>query len=96
MTANNLSFEEKQRAAVEHAKTVLETHREWLLSLENVVGTGVGLRQKGGQWTDTIVLVVMVTRKLPLSALAEDQRIPPEIDGIPVDVQETGSPMGGG
>lgn len=80
----------EQSAAVEQARTVMQTHRDQLLSLPNVVGLGVGLRQTAGEWTDTIVLVVMVTQKLPLEALAAEQRIPPEIDGIPVDVQETG------
>ena len=82
---------DEQSTAIEQARTVMQAHRDDLLSLPNVVGLGVGLRQTAGEWTNSVVLVVMVTHKLPLEALAAGQRIPPEIDGIPVDVQETGS-----
>jgi hypothetical protein len=81
---------DEQAAAVSRARIVLERHHERLLSLPNVVGVGVGLRQKDGQWTSQVALVVMVSRKLPLEALSVQQRIPAEIENVPVDVQETG------
>jgi hypothetical protein len=55
-----------------------------------VVGVGVGLRSRGGTHTQEVVLVVMVSRKLPWRMLAEEDRIPSELDGVPVDVQEVG------
>ena len=82
---------DEQIIAMEQVRAVIQTHRDHLLSLPNVVGLGVGLRQTAGEWTDTVVLAVMVTQKMPLESLADEQRIPSEIDGIPVDVQETGS-----
>ena len=82
---------DEQLIAMEQVRAVMQTHRDYLLSLPNVVGLGVGLRQTAGQWTDTVVLAVMVTQKQPLEALSAEERIPSEIDGIPVDVQETGS-----
>ncbi|MDX9864486.1 MAG: hypothetical protein RBT34_06750 [Anaerolineaceae bacterium] len=82
---------DEQSIAVEQARAVMQTHGKQLLNLPNVVGLGVGLRQTGGEWTDTVVLVVMVTQKLPLEALSAEERIPSEIDGVPIDVQETGS-----
>jgi hypothetical protein len=36
------------------------------------------------------MLVVMVEQKLPLSALAEDEIVPSEIDGLPVEVRVVG------
>ncbi|MCD4672877.1 MAG: hypothetical protein K8R77_09455 [Anaerolineaceae bacterium] len=72
-------------------RTIMQDHRDQLLALPNVVGLGVGLRQKNGEWTDTVALIVMVKQKLPLESLTADQRIPSEIDGVPVDVQETSS-----
>lgn len=72
------------------AKSVLETHREQLLSKANVVGVGVGLQQSKGHYTDTLALIVLVTQKLPPEALADDDLLPKEIEGFPVDVQETG------
>ena len=82
---------DEQSHTMEQVRVIMQTHRDALLSLPNVVGLGVGMRQTAGEWTDTVALVVMVTKKLPLKALGAEQRIPTEIDGIPVDVQETGS-----
>ena len=82
---------DEQSIAMEQVRAIMQTHRDALLNLPNVVGLGIGLRQTGGEWTNSIALVVMVTQKLPLEALSAEQRIPAEIDGIPVDVQETGS-----
>lgn len=62
-----------------------------LLRKANVVAVGIGYRQRGGRSTDELCLVVSVRRKVPLEALAPEDRIPPEIDGVPVDVQEVGT-----
>jgi len=72
------------------AKSVLETHREDLLSKANVVGVGVGLQQSKGRYTDTLALIVLVTKKLPPEELSDNDLLPKEIEGFPVDVQETG------
>ena len=90
MTEPQLNPDE-QSLAMEQVRSAMQSHRDKLLGMPNVVGLGVGLRQKEGEWTDTVALIVMVNQKLPLEALAVEHRIPPEIDGIPVDVQETGS-----
>jgi hypothetical protein len=61
-----------------------------LMQKANVVGVGVGLRQENGAYTQTPALVVMVRQKVPLAALSEEDRIPKELDGVLVDVVETG------
>jgi hypothetical protein len=35
-------------------------------------------------------IIVMVSRKVPSSQLAESDIVPRELDGVPVDVQEVG------
>lgn len=50
----------------------------------------MGLRMRAGELTDEVVLVVMVTRKVPRAQLAPDDFVPPEIEGVPVDIQEIG------
>lgn len=65
-------------------------YNEQLLALPQVVGTAVGLRKKQGQYTDQVALVVMVERKVPLSELEPDEVVPQELEGVPVDVLETG------
>ncbi|MFN2194750.1 MAG: hypothetical protein ACK2UW_01335 [Anaerolineales bacterium] len=78
------------QAAFEHAKAVKDAHLHELLSKPNVVGCGVGFRQVGGARTDQVALVVMVRSKVPSAQLAQHERIPSELEGVPVDVQEVG------
>jgi hypothetical protein len=53
-----------------------ETPRSELMSKSNVVGVGVGKRSIGGQQTDELALVVMVSEKLPEVQLDKDDLIP--------------------
>ena len=76
--------------ALQRALQVKERHLTRLLGKANVLSVGVGFRQQGGRLTDQVVLVVNVTRKLPLSQLRPEDVLPRTIEGIPVDVQETG------
>lgn len=63
---------------------LLRKHADRLLSLPNVVGVGRG--EKNGQ----PVIKVFVTHKVPLSALKEEEVVPLHIEGVEVDVEETG------
>ena len=75
---------------LEKVKAVKRAYENELLAKANVVGVGVGLREKGGVHTKSVALVVMVSRKVPLSQLAAQDMIPAQIEGVPVDVQEVG------
>lgn len=66
-------------------------HIDELMAYPHVVGVGIGMRQKAGEYTDEMCLVVMVDEKLPVAQLAEEDVLPDEIDGVTLDVQETGS-----
>ena len=67
-----------------------------IMAKANVVGIGVGMIQNGDEITNEVGLVVLVSQKVPLETLAEADIIPKEIDGVPVDVQETGVFSAGG
>lgn len=72
---------------------IQEVKRRWegaLLRKANVVAVGIGYRQRGGRLTDELCLVVSVRRKVPPDELRPEDRIPAEIEGVPVDVQEVG------
>ena len=77
------------------ALRVKQTHEDELLSKANVLGVGVGLRERGGRRGEQVALVVLVRRKLPAVELAPKDVIPREIDGVPVDVQEVGEVRAG-
>jgi hypothetical protein len=76
--------------SLEKATQVQERYTDDLMEKENVVGVGVGLRKVRGEQTNEICIVVMVTHKVPLAKLKPEDRVPPVIDGVHVDVQETG------
>jgi len=61
-----------------------------LLARRNVVGCGVGYKVSGGVRTDELSVVVSVTHKAHVSALAPEDLVPPEVDGVRTDVVETG------
>ncbi len=82
--------QEAQQQAVERARAVMAAHQEQLMAKANVVGVGVGFVERGGQRTDEIGLVVLVRQKVAKAQLAEADRIPREIAGVPVDVQAAG------
>jgi hypothetical protein len=76
--------------AVQRAVEVKTRNEARLLGLANVLSVGVGFRERHGQLTEEVVLVVSVARKVPRSQLRPDDIIPPAIEGVPVDVRETG------
>ncbi len=76
--------------AVQRALDVKRRHEQSLLHRANVVAVGVGLRTRGGAQTDEVCIVVSVRRKLPAAQLSAGDRLPAALDGVPVDVVETG------
>ncbi len=81
--------------AYQRAQIVKRTHAESLLKMANVVGLGVGLRQRDGKLTDEVALIVLVRQKHPIDHLHPEEQIPASIEGVPVDVQEIGEPHAG-
>lgn len=75
---------------VERVRAVKAAHEKQLLAKANVVGVGVGLRQRRGKVTDQVCIVVSVRQKVPPEQLSPADRIPAQIEGVPVDVQVTG------
>lgn len=71
-------------------RQVKAKHEFTLLTKKNVVGVGIGFREKEGKPTEEIALVVSVSKKLPPSEVETSDRIPTEIEGVPVDVKEVG------
>jgi hypothetical protein len=71
-------------------RLVKRTYESQLMAMANVVGVGIGFRTCQGVRTDDPALVVLVSRKVPPEMLSPEERIPAEIEGVPVDVQEVG------
>lgn len=69
---------------------VKEVSKGNLMAIQNVVGVGVGYQEKSGQQTGEYALVVMVSQKLPLVALAPHAVLPKNVSGVNIDVVEVG------
>lgn len=81
---------EQGSAAFKHANAVKQAYEKELMTKANVVGVGVGLRKQENTLTEEVAIVVMVFQKVPLDQLSQQDLIPAEIEGVPVDVQEVG------
>ncbi len=76
---------------IEKAMHVKRRHERLLLRMANVVAVGVGYRQRGGQPTDEVAIVVSVSRKMPVAELRPGTGIPSRLEGVGVDVVEVGT-----
>lgn len=79
-----------QEDSLARLRAVKAIYEPDLLRKANVVGVGIGLRQRAGKQTAEPVIVVSVTHKVPLSQLDASDVIPRELEGVPVDVQAVG------
>jgi len=79
-----------QDESLERLRIIKAAHEADLMRKANVVGVGIGLRQRDGELTSEPTIVVSVVHKAPLSQLAPDDVIPRELEGMPVDVQAVG------
>jgi hypothetical protein len=74
------------------AMLIQNKYTDWLLRKPHVMGVGIGLAKEGGQPTNEVCLVVMVDQKVPPETLDPYDVIPPQLEGVRVDVQEIGVP----
>jgi hypothetical protein len=79
-----------EQIEVSRIRAVKKKHERRLLRKKNVIGVGIGLRERKGEQIEEMVLTVLVRQKQSSSALLPWDRIPPELDGVPVDVQVVG------
>ncbi|MFN8598329.1 MAG: hypothetical protein U0559_19365 [Anaerolineae bacterium] len=77
-------------ATLTAVQTIKRQTEAMLMSLTNVVATGVGYKIAGDQPTDEPSVIVSVVKKLPAAQLAESAMVPKTINGIKTDVIETG------
>jgi hypothetical protein len=69
-------------------KRAKQDAEERLLALPGATGIDIGYKEVNGKPTDALAIRVLVAEKKPRSAVPENERIPEEIEGYPVDVIE--------
>jgi hypothetical protein len=67
-----------------------EAFQRSLLAKENVVGVAVGFKEDKEATSGELSVVVLVEQKKPLVALAAEDVVPPEVNGVRTDVYEVG------
>lgn len=77
-------------AQTDEISAVKEGSKGKLMAVPNVVGVGVGYQIISGQHTGDYALVVLVSQKLPVAALAPNAVLPKSVSGVKVDVIEVG------
>ncbi len=77
-----------RKADLQRVLNVKQKYEAEIMGKANVQGVGIGLQMQEGKPTGELSLVVMVSRKVPVSELDPDDLIPREIEGVSVDVQE--------
>jgi hypothetical protein len=75
---------------MQRALEVKRRHEQEFLRKANVVAVGIGYCRRGGVQTGEVGIVVSVKTKVPRSGLQPRDVIPAQIEGVPVDVVETG------
>ncbi len=72
------------------AETVMRKHLSELMAYPNVVSVGIGYRQAGAEETEELCISVGVERKLAPRELPAGGLLPASLEGVPIDVVETG------
>jgi hypothetical protein len=75
---------------VNRVRSILSTNRRQLLQRANVVATGIGFKETGGEKTDQLCIVCSVKEKLPPARIPAGEMVPASIDSTPTDVIQTG------
>lgn len=88
--AGEISGRPSMRPEDAHIIEVRARHEAELLRYPNVVGVSTGVRTRRGAPTGEPCLIVYVDRKLPPDQLAAGEQLPGELEGVPVDVVESG------
>lgn len=75
-------------------RAVLSAHEKEILTLPNIVGVGIGRKQKGGKQLEDLCIQIFVERKMTHEDLKKQEMtpLPSELEGIPIDVVEVGRP----
>jgi hypothetical protein len=77
----------EEREPIREAK---EKSKAEILSKPNVVGVGVGFKEKDGKLTDEVVVVALVRDKVPKAGLKPRELVPQRVDGVQTDVIQVG------
>jgi hypothetical protein len=74
----------------QHLAGVQREHERGLLAKPNVVGVAIGHKHVGGEDTERLCILALVSTKVPRELLADDELVPARLGDVLVDVREVG------
>lgn len=77
-------------AQYEGVLRVKELNKEAVMEKPNVVGVGIGYKERRGRRSDELCIVVLVREKVPLAGLEPQALVPPVIEEVITDVVQVG------
>ncbi len=75
---------------MEEVRRVKAEYEEELMKKAGVVGVAIGYKYVDGKKTTQLCIICYVTKKRAASELNERDVIPETIEGVPIDVMESG------
>ncbi len=81
---------QKTKNQIKRVRAIKARYENRLLARPGVMSVGVGLCRRDDAPTDEICIVVTVRNKRTIDNLSSDKALPEQIEGVPVDVQESG------
>ena len=95
MTETNSQAGSTTAPTLERIHQIREKYDKLFRRQPNVFAVGEGFfRDADGGWTETMGIVVMVSKKVDQSTLPTRNRIPACLDGVPVQIQERTETIG--
>ncbi|MBN1428995.1 MAG: hypothetical protein JXB07_11465 [Anaerolineae bacterium] len=80
----------KTNNPIKHVRAIKARYEDLLLAWPGVMSVGVGLCRQDDAPTGEICIVVTVQNKRTTDNLSPDEALPDQIEGVQVDVQESG------
>lgn len=77
-------------ADIQQAKRAKAVSVRELMRKSNVVGVGIGFKEKGGKRTKELCVVALVRIKVPKAGLLPEDLIPARLEGVATDVVQVG------
>ncbi len=81
---------EKTDNSLKHVRAIKARYEDLLLAWPGVMSVGVGVRQQDDASTGEMCIVVTVRNKRAIDNLLPGDALPDQIEGVMVDVQESG------
>jgi hypothetical protein len=75
---------------MEEVKRVKAEHEKELMKKPGVVGVAIGHKHIDGKKTNQLCIICYVIEKKPIGDLEVRDIIPEEIEGVPIDIVESG------